>query len=196
MVKAKHWSQGLFFIGLAFLIAALTTTPSCGGGGGGGGAGASTPQSPTAEHRIHVSTTSGAVAVPASSSLFIVRSVTFTPTSANDVILYVQAVGTYSATTTGLTDRIILDILDAGSNSIGRLTEAPVTTGTGIPYRLQGSPGMDSTGVAASFPSSSYTIRLWMTTSATWSGSIESVTFRIVTAEGVTVVSPSSNITG
>lgn len=165
---------------------------ACGGGGGGGSASA---QPTTAEHRTHVSTVGGVVTVPTSSVNLVVRSITFTPTSANDVIIYAHVAGTYSASS-GTIDpgSLRLEVRDAGGLLLAQgLIASTGPTGSAVPYRLQTA---ITTGAysAAAFPSTSYTVRLLITTTGTWSGQIDSTQFKIVTLEGVNVVSPSGNI--
>lgn len=191
-MRQHHWTQGLFLVGLAMLTAALI--PACGGGS----SKASSPILPAAgtDHDLNISTVSGIVAVPASSTNLVIRTITFTPTNPNDVILYFSAEGTMNVTASGgLSDSISIVLLDASGTEISGNNNKTVssTLGSNLTYSLRGTVDSSSVGV---FPSTSYTIQLLMTTSSSWSGQIDSVQFKIFTAQNVTVISPSPNIVG
>jgi hypothetical protein len=158
--------------------------------------------------KIHESTTSGAVTVPAGSTGFSVRSVVFTPTNPNDVLNMVIAEGTYSASSLGggVGDFLMIQVQDASGNVIACSMPSSAepsarriqSTGTGISFLMKSS----LEGIAGSylstfaFPSTSYTINILASTGSSWSGSINSLKIKIVTHEGVTIVSPSANIAG
>src|SRR5437868_4548517 len=91
-MNGHHWSQGVFLVGMALLVAVII--PACGGSGG-GSAGATPPAGATA-HGMYSSSVAGPVVIPASSANAPVRTVTFTPANANDFLLYVVVEGAYS----------------------------------------------------------------------------------------------------
>src|SRR5688572_10229721 len=84
-------SQGMFLFGFAALVWSFGTL-SCGGSGG-GGATAEPPQSLVTEAVLHESTVSGPHLIPTSgSSGFInIRTLTFTPNRAGDLLMFVSA---------------------------------------------------------------------------------------------------------
>jgi hypothetical protein len=163
--------------------------------------------------KIHASTVGGAFPYPSSPFITtqLIRSVTFTPGSGKDVILYAEVSGTASTTSIDATSALILNILDAGGNLIsqkqvpfglGNMPPMPgstpsdgmITPGNGIPYRIRLS--LTSGRGTANFPSSSYSVQLLISNSSFTVGQIDSTQFRIYVAEGTAEVSPSGNITG
>lgn len=186
-------SYGLVWIGFGFLFGAFFAG-SCTNGDDASAQSTSAPV-----HQIHVSSTSGPHAVAASSANALVREVTFTPTSPNDVILYVYAEGTYTASSVGSFDSTGIEVRDAAGQVSGGAPQETVNfiVGTSRGFRNITTLALAKRGDQSwSFPSSSYTVRLTITTGSGWSGQINSLTFKIVTLESVTVSSPSTSISG
>ena len=185
-------AQGVFLLGLAALTWSFATM-SCGGGGG-GGAVASPQASPL--FRTHVSTTSGTVIVPASSVDLVVRAITFTPTNPNDLVVRAMVQGTFTCAGPIGPGALRVRILDASGGLLGeRSNDDPSSTGVGQGYLLQTSLETDQF-MPGPFPSTFYTVQLVISTSAGWAGSIDTCTFKVFTAENVTVTDPSGLIAG
>jgi hypothetical protein len=181
MNTSARWSTALFMLGMSALILAFSI--NCHDGGGSAGA-----QTTTASlYRIHESAVSGIIPIPASSTNYVVRSVTFTPSSPNDLLLRIQVEGTSTGTVTQGSAYIHV------VGSTGQVTDSSVFN---LPIAVD-LPFKASLGILDSIfpmPTTSYTITFFATTDAAWAGSVSSVVIRIWTLEGASVLSPSPSI--
>lgn len=187
-MKAHHWSQGLFLMGMALLVAVLI--PACGGGSG-SGAGATPPPSASTANAIYVSSVAGPVVIPANTGNAPVRTVTFTPASPNDFILYVVVEGTYTSASGSLAD-VTVTIKDSSNNVLASGPIGPFPSGTAQPFRWRGQPGNRSGIDPSSFPSTSYTVSITASTSAAGSAQIDTTKVKVFVAQDVTVEDPSA----
>lgn len=188
-MRSKHWSQGLFLIGMALLVAVII--PACGGGSG-GNAGANPPAAGTA-HAIYSSSVVGPVVIPASSVNSPVRTVTFTPANPNDFILYVVVEGSYT-NASGSLQAVTVTIRDAGGNSLGSGPVTSFLTASLQQFRWRAQPGNRDGTDPSSFPSTSYTVAITATTSAAGTAQIDSTKVRVFVAEDVSVEDPSARV--
>jgi hypothetical protein len=187
--RRKDWSSGFFMFGMAALVAAMI--PACGGGGSSGTGQASNPPQAVADHKIHVSSAEGVVVIPASSNPAVVRQITFTPSNSSDVVQKIEVSGTFTSTAGNPgSNGLGWEILDSAGNVIlnDQFEVAVMNVGTNVTFR-------DSVTVPLTV-SPFITIRLTAVTTGTWVGQVNSTQFRIFTAENVTIVSPSGNISG
>lgn len=201
-MKSLTLSQVVSILALAFMASII---PACGGGGSSkDAAGSPIPPPPAVSTvgMVHVSTTlAGPINCPVSGNVLL-RTVTFVPTNANDIILYVIVEGQYTTVASASPGLYSLDIQDASGASIGALNDDVPNRlpGTNMPFRMTGNP-FQSSGNAhfwseGQFPSASYTLKLYCSTGTTAAISTSNIVVKIVTMEGVQVVSPSGLITG
>ena len=188
-MRTKHWSQGLFLIGMALLVAVII--PACGGGSG-GNAGATPPAGGTA-HAIYSSSVAGPVAIPANSVNALVRSVTFTPADPNDFILYVAVEGAYSNPANSL-QSITVSILDAGTNVLATGPINGFLTASSQQFRWRAQPSNRNGTDPSSFPSTSYSIVIQASTNSAGSAQIDSTKVKVFVAQDVTVEDPSGRV--
>jgi hypothetical protein len=161
--------------------------------------------------KVHQSTQSGVTVIPANTSQFVVRSITFTPTNPSDRILSITAEGTYDISNGGTSPTDLqLSVLDGSGKVIsdegtpGASNQSSVwrldVVGTGLSYRLFSR--MTSRKMSAledqsgAYPSTSYTIRVLASSLPNFVGQINTLRFSIETSEGVTIIPASPNIGG
>lgn len=188
-MRPKSWSQGLFLIGMALLVAVII--PACGGSGG-GSAGANPTAGATA-HGLYSSSVAGPVVIPASSTNALVRTVTFTPNDPNDFLLYAAVEGTYTSASGSITN-VTVTIKDAGGNILASGPIGPFPVGTLQPFRWRAQPGNRNAVDPSSFPSTSYSISITASTSAAGAAQIDSTKVRVFVAQDVTVEDPSAKV--
>lgn len=179
---------------LALLVLALVLVPACGDGGSDGGSsafGGPPAALPGTTVQVHTSTVTPMQVLLASGNF--VRQITFIPVDPTDEILYVTAEGSAIGNL-----NFTLELRDPGARVITSWQfgqSAAVEYG----YQLVARPSSRSSWVAtfASYPAASYTLYFVVINNSTTSqANLMSLKFRIVTAEGVTVASPSPQISG
>lgn len=190
-----RWSHVAFLVTFGFLTGMFFSASTSCGGGGGGGAGAAPVFS--SDMKIHVSSVGGAISVPLG-AFGTVRSIAFTPSTPNDVIVYVQAAGTWTNTSGAGNANLWMRVNDSTGQPYSVSIPSPALTlvASSGSYRIQGSIVMDRAFMPSNFPSSSYTIELLVISDGSWAGLINSSQFKIMVQENPTVSSPSPNIAG
>lgn len=200
-MKSLTLSQVLSLLTLSFVASII---PACGGGSSEKALVAQPPlQAPPTVGKMHVSAPlAGPVNCPVNSSILL-RTVVFTPTSPDDIILYVLVEGKYtspfSSTSFGFYS---IDLQDADGNSLGSMLDSVPNRlpGADMPFRMYGQPFQESGNAhffsEGKFPSTSYKILVYVTAGTSAGIDTKDLVVKIVTLEGVQVVSPSSQITG
>ncbi len=193
-MKSLTLSNVLSILALSLLASII---PACGGGSS-RPATASFATPPAFEGKIHVSTAGAPVLVPSGSSAgVLVRQITFTPTNANDVLLYFKVEGDYTMAATSNTF-IGVETFDAGMNSVcGAQTGFIQAAGSNQPFSFGGPVMMIPALVSSApqFPSAQYTIKITCVTN-TQAITLSNLVIKVFTMEGVQLISPSGNIVG
>lgn len=193
-MKSLTLSQAFGILALAFAVA---LAPSCGGGGGHSVTAATVPP-PAFAGKIHASAVGPTVNVSSGvTTPQVIRTVTFTPSDPNDVILSFQVEGTFTMAA-GSSCFLGVQVLDGSGNKLGGQQVVMFqTAGTGKAFSFSGPlitlPGnSDSNGKLQNPP---YAIQLSVTT-GTQPISFSATVVKIVVLENMVVVDPSSAITG
>jgi hypothetical protein len=198
MKSANRWSLVLCGICIGSLWGG-----ACGGSGGNSTAGQF--QTGGSQVHMHVSSTMGPSTIGSFAEDSEIASITFTPKSPSDLLLYVIVEGTASPGTTA-DNTYWLEIKDAAGHRIRRIknTSGFLATGSGQPFRMVISLPMEwdyevsaarpPCSLDFTYPSTSYSVRFSMDTGASWSGSFDTIVFKVFSLEGVTVDAPSSRI--
>ena len=184
-MKRSKIESALFMVSFAILVVALSAM-SCGGGSG--GSGSAVAQATSAGGNFHLSTLSGVLNLPASSS-FAPRTISFTP-DVDEVIIKIYCEGTYTRTTaTGGSSSLQMVVTHQGEfdkySYAWSISSGPVTARA---FRMEVVDLEWATSAA-------YTIALNAVTDAAWGGYLEDVRFRILTMK-VAKLDPSSKISG
>ena len=174
--------------------------------GGGGGTSTAAPfQGGGSQVHMHASAAMGPSTIGNFAVDSEIASITFTPKSPSDLLLYVIVEGTASPGTTA-DNTYWLEIKDAAGRRLRRIknTSGFLATGAGQPFRMVIALPMEwdhelnatrpPCSLGFEYPSSSYSVRFSMDTAGSWSGSFDTIVFKVFTLEGVSVDSPSPRI--
>jgi len=190
----RKFVQGVFLLGLSFLVASFGVM-SCDHGGG--DAGAAPPPAATVDFVVHESTVSGPHTIPGGFAFPLgttARSITFAPTVGTEVLkIEVQGRQVFIGTAPVLTLHVLdnpLTYLVGDESLTGSASTMYFRVIMWLPQR-----GFNNVTNYLTRPTS-YTIQLFVSNGGGAAGSIDFLKFRIYTAEGVTTIPASAQISG
>jgi len=148
-------------------------------------------------YKLHLSAIRGPISVPTDAFEFVVKSITFTPTHPDDLVLAVRTEGSYTRAEGEAGASMQLVVRDStGKLVLRQVGPSNLPAGANVAFYAHATFTLDGPAGTAGFKKflPPFTIQLLMFTSSAWVGQVDTIQFKVLALENAIVVSPSPDI--